>query len=88
MANPTTIYIVSKMSDTAAAAQIRSLNRDLGVLTSPVTSAVLGWSLSSSLTVIARDALVKAVAQVLSAWLLPPEDGELFNRPKKLYARL
>jgi hypothetical protein len=88
MANPITIYIVSKMSDTAAAAQIRSLDRDLSVLTSPATSAVLRWSLSSNLTTTARDALVKAVTQVLSAWLLPPEDSELFNRPEEVYARL
>jgi hypothetical protein len=46
------------------------------------------WAAPAGLTATARDALPKAVARVPPAWLLPLEDGELFDRPEKVYSRL
>jgi hypothetical protein len=46
------------------------------------------WAAPAGLTAIARDALVKAVARVPPAWLLSPEDKELFNTPEEVYSRL
>ena len=46
------------------------------------------WAAPAGLTAPARDALIKAVARVPPAWLLPPGDGELFDKPDEVYARL
>jgi len=54
----------------------------------PVPPATPVWSPPSGLTDTARNALIKAVNRVPSAWLLPPRDGELFDRPAEVYARL
>ena len=37
------------------------------------------WAAPASLTATARDALIKTVARILPAWLLPPGDGELLK---------
>ena len=40
------------------------------------------------LTATARTALETAVAHVPTAWLISPQDGELFDRPDEVFARL
>ena len=46
------------------------------------------WSGPPGLTATARTALETAVAHVPTAWLIPPQDGELFDRPDEVFARL
>jgi hypothetical protein len=43
------------------------------------------WAEPAGLTATARDALEKAVARVPPAWLLPPADRELLDRPGLFY---
>jgi hypothetical protein len=65
-----------------------NLYREQGVDSSASAPATPVWSPPSGLTDTARNALIKAVDRVPSAWLLPPQDGELFDRPAEVYARL
>jgi hypothetical protein len=76
------------MSDHVVASQVGNLYRERGVDSSASVSATPVWSPPSGLTDTARNALIKAVDRVPSAWLLPPRDGELFDRPAEVYARL
>jgi hypothetical protein len=66
------------MSDLAVA--------NLGIENYGVESSL--WAAPAGLTATARDALTKAVARVPPAWVLPLEDGELFDRPEEVYSRL
>ena len=76
------------MSDHVSASQTGNLYRIEGVESSATAPAPSVWSPPSVLTDTARNALVKAVNWVPVAWLLEPKDGELFNRPEVVYARL
>lgn len=80
--------IVDIMSDHVVASQVGNLYRERGVDSSTSAPATPVWSPPSGLTDIARNALTKAVDRVPTAWLLPPRDGELFDRPAQVYARL
>ena len=68
-------------SDLTVASQTGILDRNVGVESS-------SWAAPAGLTATAREALVKAVGRVPPAWLLAPEDGELFDRPEEVYSRL
>jgi hypothetical protein len=46
------------------------------------------WLAPPGLTATARTALETAVARVPTAWLISPQDGELFDTPDKVVARL
>ena len=48
----------------------------------------LSWVPTAGLTATACEALVKAVARIPLAWLLAPREGELFDSPDEVYARL
>ena len=61
------------------------MNRNVGVEHPASTSQ---WSAPPGLTATARTALETAVARVPTAWLIPPQDGELFDRPDEAFARL
>jgi hypothetical protein len=76
------------MADHVVASQIGDLYRIQGVESSASALAPPVWSPPSGLTDIARNALVKAVGRVSLTWLLEPKDGELFDRPEEVYARL
>jgi hypothetical protein len=76
------------MSDHVVAFQIGNLYRERVVDSSASAPATPVWSPPSSLTDTARNALIKAVDRVPSAWQLPPRDGELFDRPAEVYAHL
>jgi hypothetical protein len=80
--------IVDIMSDYVVASQIGNLHRERGVESSATAPATLVWSPPSGLIDIAWNALIKAVDRVPSAWLLLSRDGELFDRPAEVYARL
>jgi hypothetical protein len=64
----------------AVASQTGISDMDLGV--------EFSWAPPAGLTATAREALVKAVGRVPTAWLLAPMEGELFDRPEEVYARL
>lgn len=76
------------MSDHVVASEVGNLYRERGVDSSAGASDTPVWSPPSGLTDTARNALIKGVDRVPSAWLLPPQDGELFDRPTEVYARL
>ena len=61
------------------------MDRNVGVEHPASTSQ---WSAPPGLTATARTALETAVARVPTAWLIPPQDGELFDRPDEAFARL
>src|SRR5437667_4187643 len=65
--------------------QLGDIVRNVGVEHPASTSQ---WSAPPGLTATARTALETAVARVPTAWLIPPQDGELFDRPDKAFARL
>ena len=62
---------------------------DLTVANSDIENHGVGssWAAPAGLIATAREALVKAVAHVPPAWLLPPRGGELFNTPEEAYSR-
>jgi hypothetical protein len=64
----------------AVASQSGVSDTDLGV--------EFSWAPAAGLTATDREALVKAVARVPPAWLLAPREGELFDGPEAVYARL
>ena len=41
------------------------------------------WAAPVGLTAVARETLVKAISRMLPALLLPPGEGELFDRPEE-----
>src|SRR5947207_5861861 len=61
------------------------MDRNVGVEHPASTSQ---WSPPPRITATARTALETAVARVPTAWLIPPQDGELFDRPDKAFGRL
>ena len=61
------------------------MDRNVGVEHPASTSQ---WSPPPGLTATARTALETAVARVPTAWLILPQDGELFNRLDEAFARL
>ena len=80
--------VVGIMSDHPGASQVGNLYRERGVESSTSVLATPVWSPPPGLTDTARNALVKAINRVPPAWLLPPQDGELFDRSAEVYARL
>jgi hypothetical protein len=46
------------------------------------------WSAPPALTATARTALDTAVSRVPTAWLIPPQDDKLFDRPDEVFTRL
>src|SRR2546429_8436211 len=61
------------------------MDRNVGVEHPASTSQ---WSAPPGLTATARTALETAVARVPTAWLIPSQHSELFDRPDEAFARL